>query len=230
MRILDLTLKDLVQLARDRRVLLFLVAMPIVFTLFMGFAFRSAAQPVDARLALGWVTRDPQGALSQQLQANLTASDALRVVEIDAARPDIGSLVSKGDVAGMLSVPASFSGDALAGRPAQLRLIADSLSTRGQALAQLLRLQVTRLMSSAAVARLDVDTIAAQKPFASDADRQTELLAAFQAASHAWRGVTNNQKPSSKALPRAAAVRHLLATLITRLRPASWCSSPYLDW
>ncbi len=39
MRILDLAFKDLAQILRDKRSLLFLVAMPIVFTLFMGFAY-----------------------------------------------------------------------------------------------------------------------------------------------------------------------------------------------
>ena len=41
MRIIDVALKDLSQILRDRRSLLFLVAMPILFTLFMGFAYKS---------------------------------------------------------------------------------------------------------------------------------------------------------------------------------------------
>jgi ABC-2 type transport system permease protein len=194
MRILELTLKDLNQLARDRRILLFLVAMPVVFTVFMGFALRSAAQPADPRLALGWVTHDPQGLLSQQLRASLAQNEALRVVDLDAARQNVNDSVSKGDVAGVLSVPANFSADALAGRPAQLSLITNPLSTRGQSLAQLVRGEVTQLMSSAAVARLDVATIAAQKPFGSNADRQTELQAAFQAAAQAWSQVTTGSQ------------------------------------
>ncbi len=132
MRILDLTFKDLAQLARDRRSLLFLVAMPLVFTLFMGFAMRSAAQPADPRLALGWVTQDPDGLLSEQLFASLSASEALRLVPTDAARAS--DSVAKGQLAGVLVVPANFSADALAGRPTQLSLITDPLSTRGQSL------------------------------------------------------------------------------------------------
>ena len=185
MRILDLTLKDLSQMARDRRSLLFLVAMPIVFTLFMGMAFGSmASQPADPRLALGWVTHDPDGALSRQLLVSLNQSDALRVVPLDAAQAS--DRVSRGDVAGVLSVPDNFSADVLAGRPAQLSLLTDPVSTRGQSLAQALRAVVTRLMSSAAVARLDAQTIAAQKPFGAEADRQAELQAAFTTASAAW--------------------------------------------
>ena len=44
MRIIDLALKDLSQMLRDKRTLLFIVAMPIIFTLFMGFAYRGSTQ------------------------------------------------------------------------------------------------------------------------------------------------------------------------------------------
>jgi len=184
MRILELTVKDLVQLARDRRSLLFLVAMPLVFTLFMGFAMRSAAQTPDTRLVLGWITHDPDGLLSEALFTNLSAAEGLRLVQGDAAQP--ANSVNTGETAGVLVVPANFSVYALSGRPAQLSLITDPLSTRGQALAQLLRVAVTRLMSSAAVAQLDVTTLAAQKPFGSVAEQQGELQTAWQVAALAW--------------------------------------------
>ncbi|MEJ2555996.1 MAG: ABC transporter permease, partial [Anaerolineae bacterium] len=61
MRILDIALKDLAQIFRDKKSLLFLVLMPIVFTVFMGFAFRSSDE--DPRLPVGWVDRDPDGTL-----------------------------------------------------------------------------------------------------------------------------------------------------------------------
>ena len=48
MRILDLALKDLSQIFRDKRSLLFLIVMPIGFTFFMGFAYRSADKNTDA--------------------------------------------------------------------------------------------------------------------------------------------------------------------------------------
>ena len=42
MRILDLTLKDLKQLTRDWKSALFLVIMPVAFTLLFGFVFSGA--------------------------------------------------------------------------------------------------------------------------------------------------------------------------------------------
>ena len=50
MRILDILLKDLSQILRDRKSLVFLVLMPVAFTFFMGFAYRGrAARATRAR-------------------------------------------------------------------------------------------------------------------------------------------------------------------------------------
>ncbi len=61
MKILELAYKDLTQVLRDKKSLLFLVAMPLVFTLFMGFAYKSgeASAESDTRLALAWVEESP---------------------------------------------------------------------------------------------------------------------------------------------------------------------------
>jgi len=59
MRIPILTLKDLEQIGNDRKSLLFLIVMPIVFTFFMGIAYGGAGSPTtaDTRLRLaGWLT------------------------------------------------------------------------------------------------------------------------------------------------------------------------------
>jgi hypothetical protein len=39
MRIIAIVLKDLKQIVQDKRSLMILIAMPVVFTLFMGFAY-----------------------------------------------------------------------------------------------------------------------------------------------------------------------------------------------
>ena len=79
MRIIDLALKDLRQVFRDRKSLLFLLVMPIVFTFFFGFAFAKPAGEEDNRLKVGIVNQDPQGILSQSLLDLLSASAAVMV-------------------------------------------------------------------------------------------------------------------------------------------------------
>ena len=178
MRIIDLTLKDLSQIFRDRRALIFLVAMPVVFTLFMGFAYKSGDKeaPADQRIPLGWVNADPDGLLAQQLNTMLSQSDSVKLVELQPARVD--EAVRKGEVAGALLVPEGFSAQA-DGAPLQLKLVADPASTTGQSLFQLLRTPVTKLMSSVEIASLSTETV-------GKTDDGQEWNTAFSTAAQAW--------------------------------------------
>lgn len=183
MRIFDLALKDLLQMFRDKRSLLFLVAMPIVFTLFMGFAYKSGAKTgasTDNRIPLGWVNHDPDGLLSHQFFTILSNSDSVRVVELasDAAETS----VRKGTVAGALIVPAGYSEQAAAGNDPQLTLVADLNSPEGQSLFNLLRTPVTQLMSSVEIARLSGESVGSA----------AEYEPSFTAAAQAWSKVDNS--------------------------------------
>jgi len=161
MRIIDLALKDLSQMLRDRRSLLFLVAMPIIFTLFMGFAYRGSTQGNangDSRIPLALVSPStssgqalPASRLSEMLAARLATSDAIRTVSMDeAAAMDA---FHKGEVAGVLVIPPGF-GEKAGG---QLKLIAEAASSEGQSLYQLLRSPVSQLMSTDEVAQISAD-------------------------------------------------------------------------
>jgi hypothetical protein len=180
MRIIDLALKDLSQVFRDKRALLFLVAMPIAFTFFMGFAYKSGKDSDanrDTRIPLGWVNNDPDGAVSQTLFRMLSNSDAMKLIELAPEAMD--ESVRKGEVAGALIVPAGYSEQVAAGDDAQLILIADTNSAQGQSLFQLLRTPITQLMSAMEVAHLSAEMVG--KP--NDA---SELNESFASASQAW--------------------------------------------
>jgi len=180
MRILDLTLKDLSQIFRDKRVLLFLVAMPIIFTLFMGFAYKSGKDndaSRDTRIPLGWVNNDPEGNVSKQLFEMLSNSDAVKLVELTSDAVD--ESVRKGEVAGVLVVPVGYSEKLQAGKEAQLTLVADTNSAQGQSIFQSLRTPVTQLMSAVEIARLSAETVG--KP-----NDTSELTETFASASQAW--------------------------------------------
>jgi ABC-2 type transport system permease protein len=180
MRILDLALKDLSQVFRDKRSLLFLVAMPILFTVFMGFAYKSGKDndaTRDTRIPLGWVNQDAGGTVSQQLFEMLSNSDSIKLVELASNMVD--ESVRKGEVAGALVVPAGYSEQVMTGQIAQLTLVADTNSTNGQSLYQSLRTPVTQLMSAVEIARLSAET--AGKP-----NDVSELTEAFASASQAW--------------------------------------------
>lgn len=180
MRIIDLALKDLSQVFRDKRSLMFLVAMPILFTFFMGFAYKSGKDEdatQDTRIPLGWVNNDPNGYVSGQLFEMLSNSDSVRLVELT---PDaVDESIRKGEAAGALIVPAGYSEQVTAGKDAQLALVTDTSSAQGQSLFQLVRTSVTKVMSAVEIARLSAETVG--KP--NDA---SELTESFASASQAW--------------------------------------------
>ena len=164
MRILDLALKDLSQMFRDKRSLLFLVAMPLVFTFFMGFAYKSAEDGnanADTRIPLAVVDPEPEAVLNQILTTRLGASEDIRIESM--AEEYAMNALYQGDVAGVLVIPQGFSDQAAAGNEAsqqgdkQLKLIADSTSAQGQSLYQLLRGPVSQLWSAVEAARLAAD-------------------------------------------------------------------------
>ena len=61
MRVIDLALKDLYQIVRDWKAALFLLVMPIVFTLLLGYVFRDAGGGGDACLPVGLLDLDSGG-------------------------------------------------------------------------------------------------------------------------------------------------------------------------
>jgi ABC-2 type transport system permease protein len=182
MRVLFLTLKDISQVARDRRSLFFLILMPIAFTLFMGFAYRSGSAPADTRLALGWVDADPEGFVTAELRAVVLANPEIRLVEIDPAGLDPAlEKVRKGDLAGILVIPPGFTTAAVDGTPAQLELFTDETTASGQALFQMLRVPVTRLMGAVEIAHQSTAGLNS-----TDEIARLSFTGAFIRAAQAW--------------------------------------------
>ena len=174
MRILTLALKDLDQIARDKKSLLFLVVMPIVFTLFMGLAYRGSdpATEVDTRLKLAWVAGAPESELAQRLFERLSASTTINAVRMDSVEAQ--RALEADEIVGILTVSAAFGATGDDGN-AQLTLVADPTSSASQALYRAVQVPLTELLSASEIARLSVD-------LAPDTDGE----AAFEAAWSAW--------------------------------------------
>jgi ABC-type multidrug transport system permease subunit len=189
MRILDLMIKDLVQIFRDRKSLIFLIAMPVAFTVFMGYMYRSPAQAGDARLALGWVDGDPQGALSPVLRTMFENSGAFRLMDIDQAQaPD---MLASGQLAAALVIPPDFSQRTLDGTDAQITLLGDEASNTGQQVLQLARPLILRLNSAIEIARISTGSGSALPAVGGGGPAQANagqdaLLASFNQALQAW--------------------------------------------
>ena len=180
MRVIDLALKDLLQIVRDWKSAVFLVVMPILFTLFFGTIFGSSAEG-DPRLPVGFVSYDQSDALSASLHTLLEASDAIRpvVLEGDEADSAAGS-VSDGDLAGAVIVPAGF------GEQARLTVIVDQNTPAGQTASSAVQAAVTRLLGAVETARLSAEAFEARKGFESETARRAYLDESLSLASDAW--------------------------------------------
>ena len=105
MRMIDLALKDLLQVVRDWKTALLLIVMPIVFTMFFGFVFNSAGTVEDPRLPVGFVDHDSSGALGGNLQGLLELSGVIRPVVLEEKDVEqAGELVRDGELAAVVIV------------------------------------------------------------------------------------------------------------------------------
>ena len=124
-RILDITLKDIMQILRNRMTFLFLLIMPVAFTLLFGLAFGGSSKTTDSRLPVGFVDQD-DSAISTQLQTLLASSTVIRL-DTSAGRTesDLVGLVGSNKLAAALVIPSSYGQSVLSGSPLKLGFYAD---------------------------------------------------------------------------------------------------------
>jgi ABC-2 type transport system permease protein len=131
MNALRIARKDLLLYLKDRSALLELLVLPVafvfvlvgVFPLFFPEAEPGAATP------LAVVNLDPGGAMSDRLLRELEQNGGLRPELL--AQAEAEALLLDGDIPRLLTIPANFSADLDAGRPATLAL--RTASTNAQA-------------------------------------------------------------------------------------------------
>jgi ABC-2 type transport system permease protein len=125
-RILDITRKDLMQLARDFKTFMFLLIMPILFTLLFGFAFGGfSSGDADSRLPVGYLAQDDHW-VTDSLHEMLSESEVIRLDEnLFHSAADFEKLVADGDLAAAVVVPDGYGRAVLKDRTARLLVIAD---------------------------------------------------------------------------------------------------------
>jgi ABC-2 type transport system permease protein len=192
MRIIDLALKDIKQLVRDKRAVLFLVLMPIMFTVFMGIMLSPPAPESDPRLPIGFIDQDQSGTLGDTFRSLLKSSEAVKPIEVennDEVRG--GEQVRDGKLAALVIIPDRFSAALLADEPIKAVVIVDPNQQAGQTVNAAVSTASTRLLGAIEAARL------------STADHPENFDAAFKAALAAWQkppiGVTVETMNAAKA-------------------------------
>ena len=191
MRMLDLARKDILQLLRDWKSALFLVVMPILFTIFFGLIFGAAfgneKSQGDPRLPVGFVNQDPGGLLGASLESLLPKSDVIRPVILEAEQVNTASeLVAKGELAAVVLVPAGYSQAISTDQAASLKVIADQSAISGRTALTALDTVTGRLLGAVESAHIGVDAYQQQVGFQNEASRQAYFEEAFREAVSTW--------------------------------------------
>ena len=135
MRILDLATKDLLQILRDWKSGLFLLVMPLLFTLFFGFVMGSALNPkpdIDPRLPVGVINRDG-GTLAASLETLLEDSEVIRPVVLNEEEAEqANQMVEDGDLASVVIIPSGYTTQFLADQSIMLEVIVENNQPAGQ--------------------------------------------------------------------------------------------------
>jgi ABC-2 type transport system permease protein len=129
-RILDITLKDLTQLMRDFKTFMFLLIMPMLFTLLFGYASGAfSGKSSDSRLPVGYLNQDNRW-VDKPLRDMLAESETIRLVEYPSATPaEFERFVANGELAAAIIVPPGYGSAMLKNKTIRLIVIADTDST-----------------------------------------------------------------------------------------------------
>jgi ABC-2 type transport system permease protein len=177
-RIFDIAQKDLLQILRDRKTFVFLIIMPIAFTLFFAFAFSGMGRSAgDARLPVGFLDQD-QSILSRDLRGLWISSTVIRLNENgNRNEGDLDKLVAGETLAAAVIIPAGYGQSVSNGTPLKLIVIADPSKPAASTIQSEILIGAGRLTSAVHTAQLAAQ--AAQNPSAYDS-ALADALAAWQ--------------------------------------------------
>ena len=148
-RIFDITLKDMLQMVRDRKIFMFLLVMPIVFTLLFGYAFGGfGGGESDPRIPVGYLAAD-ENWLTDELHSLLKESDVIRLQEYPVeAMDEMEASIADDDLAAAIIVPAGYGQTILDGKNARLILIGDTSTPVGTSIKSAVLTAANRLDSA----------------------------------------------------------------------------------
>jgi len=174
-RIFDIASKDLLQILRNRLTFLFLLIMPIGFTLLFGLAFGGSGSKSDPRLPVGYLDQDG-GQISQELRILLENSTVIRLDEQpQRSVPDLEKLVGDEKLAAAIIIPGGYSRSVQNGTALKLTFIADSTNSASSTVEGEILVATNRLMSAIRTAQIVVKTM--NNPAAFDPAFNSAILA-----------------------------------------------------
>lgn len=165
-RILDIALKDLMQLSRDFKTFMFLLLMPILFTFLFGYAFGGfGGGESDSRLPVGYLSQDDNW-VTTSLHDLLDKSDVIRLDDnVFRSAADLEKLVADGKLAAAIIVPDGYGKGMLNNKRVRLLVIADTDTQAWTTIEAELLSVASKLDSAASMANILDEVAGDQAPF-----------------------------------------------------------------
>lgn len=182
MRILDLAYKDLMQILRDWKSGLFLLVMPLLFTLFFGFVFGTSTSKsdVDPRLPIGLINQD-RGSLAASLEKLMEDSEVIRPVRLDEEKiKQANQMVENGELMAVVVIPAGYTNRLLEDQPISLDVIVNQNQPAWQTASRALETVTGRLLGAVEAAHISIQTAESQNKHASLQNSLAEALSAWE--------------------------------------------------
>jgi len=187
----DLMVKDLKQILRDRKSLMFVLAMPIAFTLLFGFAFGGYGSPGDTRLqvVVAGDTADPACAALIDLMKSSTVVRTVTPVSLDDQALRLS--VRDGKITAVVLIPTGFLQSCYDGADPTLPCIVDVASSNGTTAKNELANIGVRLVSAVQAARATAASVH-EAAFSLESGKAPtftleQFTAAFENAVATWR-------------------------------------------
>jgi ABC-2 type transport system permease protein len=197
MRVIDLALKDLSQIVRDWKAAVFLLAMPIAFTLLMGFVFSGAGGAEDARLPVGFLDLDGGDVLSGYLLDLLETSDVIRPVVLEEPSVEEASRqVADADLAAVVIVPTGYSRTLLSATDVTAlkpKIVIDENSSAGASALTAVQAAIARLLGSVKAVSISAEALEGRGGVAGAEFRERSLAHAIASWENPPLSVSVNQ-------------------------------------
>lgn len=151
--IFDIAAKDLLQMLRDRKIFMFMLIMPIAFTLLFGFAFSgSDQQTADNRLPVGFANLDNSSSLSLELEHLLASSQVIRL-DSQKKASDFEKEVAEKKLAAAILIPEGYGASLQSDTPLKLVVLADTTTSAGVSAQTEIDVAASRILSAVRTAQ-----------------------------------------------------------------------------
>jgi ABC-2 type transport system permease protein len=187
LRVIDLAIKDLKQIVRDWRAAVFLIAMPIAFTLLFGFAFGGfgSSEAEDPRLPVGFIDNDTSP-VSHHLLEILSDSKVISLIADGGDQAELQRMVDEGELAAAVIVPSQYGERLLADSHLPIHIVADTGDLSGSTAVGGVQAAALRMANAVDAAQISTQVYQEQLGFDSTHQRQQYIDEAMANAIAAW--------------------------------------------